>query len=124
MMASSYMVAPTWKRVLAWVIDTALVFGLLLIGWVALVLLMSKRGQTPGKAVLRIRVVTEHGEPLPPGRFVVRELVLKQLVGVATFELSTIVGAAQLIWDRRPWWDRIIGCVVVDPRPNSDVAAR
>ena len=95
------MVAPTRRRVLAWVIDAVLMFPLFVIGWVALVFALATRGQTPGKALLGLRLLTPAGEPLPARRFVVRELVLKHLAGILTFELSTTLGSVQLLWDRK-----------------------
>lgn len=118
-----YTVAPIWKRVTAWLIDLALMFALVLVGWIALTLVLAKRGQTPGKALLGLRVVMPDGEPLPSAQLITRELLLKQLVGVVTFELSTILGAGQLLWDRRPWWDRVGHWVVVLRLPNAGIHA-
>ena len=118
-----YTVAPIWKRVTAWLIDLALMFALVLVGWIALTLVLAKRGQTPGKALLGLRVVMPDGEPLPSAQLITRELLLKQLVGVVTFELSTILGAGQQLWDRRPWWDRVGHWVVVLRLPNAGIHA-
>jgi uncharacterized RDD family membrane protein YckC len=98
-------VAPPWKRFVAWVLDLVFFVVLLGVGWALTVVLLSVRGQTPGKWIVGIFVVHASGGHLSCRTFILRELVLKYVVGIATFEVSTIVGGIQILWDGRPWWD-------------------
>lgn len=99
---------------MAHLIDIALMIALFVIGWVALVIVLATRGQTPGKAVVGLRVLKADGDAASASQFLRRELLFKELIGVATFELSSILGAAQLLWDGRPWWDRVGTFAVVE----------
>jgi hypothetical protein len=58
-------------------------------------------------------VVRPDGTRLSTGWLMLRELVLKILVGPLTFEISTLIGTAQVWWSGKPWWDHVVGSVVV-----------
>jgi uncharacterized RDD family membrane protein YckC len=101
----------------------------LLIGGVALGLLasfslmLSATGRTPGKAALRLRVLTEDsGETLAPGPALLRTLILA-LAGLPTFGLGLATLASTAASDpsgrRRGWHDHVVGSVVYDDRPPA-----
>lgn len=108
--------AATWLVVLA----------PLLLGAVLVVLgatLLSRRGATPGMALLGLRVETQGGALTLPDA--VRRQAVLALAGLPTFGL----GLATLAWTaaadvsgrRRGWHDELVGTVVVDARPVPEV---
>ena len=66
-------------------------------------------GATPGKALWRLRVVTEDGGRLGAGRAALRCL------GYALASLPVKLGLLPILWDarRQGWHDRIAGTVVL-----------
>lgn len=110
---------------MAFALDVALCFLLFVVGWIVLTWVLASRGQTPGKALTRTVVTRTDGTPLGAGRLMLRE-ALKLLVGPLTFEVSTFIGGLQVWWSGVPWWDQIVGSVVlhragsVNSEPSSD----
>jgi uncharacterized RDD family membrane protein YckC len=77
-------------------------------------------GQTPGMRLMRLRVVTARGAPLPAGRALVR------LVGLVLAIIPLFAGFLPVLVDerRRALPDYLAGTVVVHvPQPASEVAA-
>ncbi len=135
-------IAGPGKRALAWSIDAAIQGALLLLasigglvvggwGWGAgasmlILFLMSwgygsafeiaLQGRTPGKALLRLRVVTDTGAPARPLQLVLRNLLrgvdaLPMLYGVGVFA----AGADRAL---RRLGDQVAGTMVVDEKPE------
>jgi len=89
--------------------------------WLVLAVVVGVSGNTPGKAMVGLRVVHHGtGTPIGVGRSVLRSVVLA-LASVPTFAL----GLATLAWtavedrgrQRRGWHDHLAHSVVVDVRP-------
>ena len=98
--------------------------GVMVVGWLVLVVVVGLSGNTPGKAMVGLRVVHHGtGTPIGFGRSLLRSLVLA-IASVPTFAL----GLATLAWtavedrgrQRRGWHDHLAHSVVVDVRPVED----
>ena len=94
----------------------------LLVGYAVWWLFALRRGQTPGKQMVGIRVVKDDGEPSGWGYTFLREFVIKGLLGGF---LSGMTGgiyfAADHLWplwdrDRQALHDKMIGTLVVQSR--------
>ena len=94
----------------------------LLVGYAVWWLFALRRGQTPGKQLVGIRVVKDDGEPSSWGYTFLREFVIKGLLGGF---LSGMTGgiyfAADHLWplwdrDRQALHDKMIGTLVVQNR--------
>jgi uncharacterized RDD family membrane protein YckC len=94
----------------------------LLVGYVIWWLFALRRGQTPGKRLVGIRVIKDNGEPSGWGYTFLREFVIKELLGGF---LSGMTGgiyfAAAHLWplwdrDRQALHDKMIGTLVVQNR--------
>ena len=94
----------------------------LLVGYVIWWLFALRRGQTPGKRLVGIRVIKDNGEPSGWGYTFLREFVIKGLLGGF---LSGMTGgiyfAAAHLWplwdrDRQALHDKMIGTLVVQNR--------
>jgi hypothetical protein len=79
-------------------------------------------GADTWQALTRIYVVRPDGTQLSTGWLMLRELVLKILVGTLTLEISMMIGTAQVWWSGKPWWDHLVGSVVV--QRSKPLAAR
>lgn len=99
----------------------AVAAGVLVLCWLVLAVVVGVSGNTPGKAMVGLRVVNHGtGTPIGVGRSLLRSLVLA-LASVPTFAL----GLATLAWtavedrghQRRGWHDHVAHSVVVDVRP-------
>jgi hypothetical protein len=110
----SYRRASPLRRASAFALDLALFFLLFAIGWLVLTWVLASRGQTPGKALTRTFVTRTDGTPLGAGWLMLREVVLKFVIGPLTFEISTMIGGLQVWWSGSPWWDRVVGSVVLE----------
>ncbi len=99
---------------MACLVDLVLFALLFAVGWILLTWVLASRGQTPGKALTRTFVTRPDGAPLGTGSLMLRELVLKMIVGPLPFELSTLAGAIQVWSNGSPWWDRVVGSVVLE----------
>lgn len=87
----------------------ALTVGLLV--WTAYYLVvLGRRGATPGHRMLGLRVVgADSGEPIGLGRAFLRQLVLGLLGPLNVIQLFTIPGSSR----RQGWHDSLVGSVVV-----------
>ncbi len=99
----------------------AVAAGVMVLCWLVLAIVVGISGNTPGKAMVGLRVVNHGtGTPIGVGRSLLRSLVLA-LASVPTFAL----GLATLAWtavedrgrQRRGWHDHLAHSVVVDVRP-------
>ena len=111
--------ASPWLRLGAKVLESFLALVTFGIGWVIWALVIVRRGQTPAKSLLGLRVIddTTH-EPVG----FVRMFFVRGLVGdfIASFALILTLGVLAFMpfWDRRnqTLWEKISGThVVVDP---------
>lgn len=77
----------------------------------------SAAGQTPGNRVMQIRVVTESGERVKPGRGIVR------FIGLVLAALPLLAGYVPILFDRRRrgFQDWLAGTVVIEA-PNMSFA--
>lgn len=99
----------------------AVAAGVMVLIWLVLAVVVGISGNTPGKAMVGLRVVHHGtGTPIGVGRSLLRSVVLA-LASVPTFAL----GLATLAWtavedrgrQRRGWHDHLAHSVVVDVRP-------
>jgi uncharacterized RDD family membrane protein YckC len=99
----------------------AVAAGVMVLLWLVLAVVVGVSGNTPGKAMVGLRVVHQGtGTPIGIGRSLLRSGVLA-LASVPTFAL----GLATLAWtavedrgrQRRGWHDHVAHSVVVDVRP-------
>ena len=118
------------RRVGAYAMDIVLFVLTLVIGYIVWWLFTLRRGQTPGKQLLGIRVIRSDGTPSDWGWTFIREFVVKQ---VAVLILNSIVGVVwiiDLLWalwdkDRQTLHDKLMKTVVVDDRTlRREVAAK
>jgi uncharacterized RDD family membrane protein YckC len=102
------------------VVGWILVVAILPFGYEALQLALW--GQTLGKRILGLRVLTETGEPLPPARAVARAAV-NNVVYLFGCGVGTLLAYLWAIWDQplhQALHDRLAGTVVVDDREYDD----
>ena len=68
------------------------------------------KGQTPGKMMLNLHVVTENGQK--PN---LKQVIMREVVGKAISALALLIGYLWIIWDpkKRGWHDHIAGTYVV-----------
>jgi uncharacterized RDD family membrane protein YckC len=99
----------------------AVAAGVMVLLWLVVAVVVGVSGNTPGKAMVGLRVVHHGtGTPIGVGRSLLRSVVLA-LASVPTFAL----GLATLAWtavedrgrQRRGWHDHLAHSVVVDVRP-------
>lgn len=69
-----------------------------------------KEGATPGKKMMKIRVIREDGQPITVVTAILREVVGKFVSGIVIF-----LGYLWVLWDKKKqaWHDMIAGTVVV-----------
>lgn len=89
---------PTWMTV------TLLVSFLFMAGYAIWWLFALKRGQTPGKQLMRVRVIKADGQPSGWGYMFLREFVIKGLVGDFLMSVTSGISlVADYLW---PLWDK------------------
>jgi uncharacterized RDD family membrane protein YckC len=106
------------RRLGALALDLLLFIVTLGIGWLVWSLIVWARGQSPAKQLLGMRVV--HADTLETvswGRMALREIVCKEIVGLAA--AITFVGIVLyfwLLWDdqNQELWDKMATTLVVD----------
>ena len=100
----------------------AVIGAVALIAWSVgyFVVFWSTTGQTPGARVMEIRVVSDDGRRLKPGRALVR------CVGVLLAALPLFAGFIRILFDarRRGFQDRLAGTLVIEAPHTSYIAAR
>ena len=109
------------RRVGAYLLDIALFFLTLIIGYIIWWLFALSRGQTPGKQLLGIRVMRTDGRPSDWGWTFIREFLIKIVaVGIldAALGIVTIIDLLWAFWDkdRQTLHDKVVKTIVVDDR--------
>ena len=107
----------------AYLLDIVLFFVTLIIGYIIWWLFSLKRGQTPGKRLVGIRVIRTDGTASDWGWTFIREFLIKfALFEIAldtvTFGLASVLDGLWAFWDRdrQALHDKIVNTVVVDDR--------
>ncbi len=103
--------------------DIALFFLTLIIGYIVWWLFALRRGQTPGKQLLGIRVIRTDGTPSTWGWTFIREFLVKVMlfevvIDSFTIGVGSIIDGLWAFWDkdRQALHDKIVNTVVVDDR--------
>ncbi|MDH2423934.1 RDD family protein [Sphaerisporangium sp. TRM90804] len=107
----------------AWPLTLALNAGFALYVWLS----HARWGQTLGKRIFRLKLVTSDGEPLTTARTGVRAALYPALTAVPYAGLATHLIDALWIFadrDRRTLHDKLTGTVVVDLNPPSSSTGR
>jgi Domain of unknown function (DUF4389)/RDD family len=113
------------KRFGEYLLEILIAFALLGVGWLIWSLIVWKRGQSPAKQVLKMRIVhLKTRRHTGWGRTALREFVYKGLI--ALLAGVTLVGYVLffwLLWDRnrQELWDKMADTIVVDD-PADDLA--
>ncbi|MCY3544784.1 MAG: RDD family protein [Chloroflexi bacterium] len=95
-----------------------------LIGYIVWWLFTLRRGQTPGKQIVGIRVIKDNGEPSGWGYTFLREFVIKflllGLVSEPTLGIARLVDYLWPLWDRakkmQTLHDKLLGTLVIRAR--------
>ena len=109
------------RRLVAHILDSVLFVALFVVGYFAWAAWSWGKGQSPGKQLMRMRVVDARtGDDVTWGRMFVREfaleIVLFSLASMLTLGLLGLIGTALIFageW-RQTGWDRMAKTVVVD----------
>ena len=118
------------RRLGGYVLDLVLFVVTLGIGWLIWLLVVGRRGQSPGKQLLNLRVVREDGSAAGLGWMLLREIVLKIILFPVLSSLETLVvpnlgglialalfalAALWCVWDknRQCLWDKVLRTGVV-----------
>jgi uncharacterized RDD family membrane protein YckC len=107
------------KRFGAYLLDGLLMVVTLFIGWLIWSIIIWDKGQTPGKSLLKMRIVSvDEYRVFRRGDMALRELVGKFLLGF--IPLYSLVSAVFVLTDERSQglWDKLAKSVVVDD-PNN-----
>jgi uncharacterized RDD family membrane protein YckC len=116
--------ATPWRRLGGYLLDAFIAFITLGIGWLIWSLFVWRRGQTPGKQLLRMYVMREDGSRAGGWYTFIREVLVEGLLvsilTTITFGIFFIVAALWCIWDRdrQCLWDKIVATFVAFS-PNS-----
>ena len=131
---SDTVLASQGRRLAGFILDSFLIVITLLIGWVIWYLFAARRGQSPAKRLLGMRVIREDGATADLGWMLIRDLavrgiafgalygllvaVLGERVGGAINSFVFVVAALWCIWDanRQCLWDKIARTRVVNAR--------
>ena len=106
------------------IIAVAVALSVVFVGYIIWWLFALRRGQTPGKQIVGIRVIRDDGSPSGWGYTFLREFVIKfLLVGFlteATFGIARLVDYLWPLWDRaekmQTLHDKLLGTIVVRNR--------
>jgi uncharacterized RDD family membrane protein YckC len=106
------------RRVAEPVVELLFLVVTLYVGWLIWELVVFRRGQTPAKQLLGMRVVSlESSRSAGWGTMFVREIVGKPLVALfAPVTLGLVL--LWFLWDdaNQELWDKMVGTIVVDDR--------
>ncbi len=111
------------RRLAGYLLESILGVITLGVGYLVWFVIVAKRGQTPGKQLLRMYVIKEDGTRAGGWYTVLRELVIKPafvLISIVTLGLLSLVGGAWCLWDRdnQCLWDKL-GSTYVAWSPNG-----
>jgi uncharacterized RDD family membrane protein YckC len=104
-----------------YILDWVLIFATLIIGWLIWSLIVYKNGQTPGKQLLKMRVVSlRTASKATWGTMFLREFIAKPVIGVLSY-ITLGIPYFWLIWDSRnqELWDKIVSTIVVDDKHDQ-----
>jgi uncharacterized RDD family membrane protein YckC len=108
------------KRLGAHLLDLLLMVVTLGIGWLVWQIIVARKGQSPAKQLLGVRVVKlRTGTNATWGTMFLREVILKPIIGVGLGWFFGIV-YFWLLWDknRQELWDKMISTIVVNDPEN------
>jgi hypothetical protein len=112
-------IASAGRRLGGSLLDALLLLVTLGIGWMVWSIVVWGQGQTPAKALLKMRCIrTDNRQAAGRGAMALREIVGKSILGSISCSLTTLVSAYFIIkgGDRQAVWDRVADVVVVDER--------
>jgi len=112
---ATYQLSSKGKRLGAALLDGLLIIVTLVIGWLIWWVLLWKKGQSPAKSILKMRVIkADTGVCVTTGEMAIRELVGKWLLGVVP--LYGLIDALFVLIDERAQalHDKIAGTLVID----------
>ena len=115
MSTAPYQLASKGKRFGAALLDALLMVVTLVIGWLIWWVILWKKGQSPAKSLLKMRVIKlDTGRCATTGEMALRELVGRILLGAVP--LYSIIAPAFVLFDEKnqALWDKIAGTVVID----------
>ncbi len=118
------------RRLGGFALDTVLSIVTLGIGWIIWYLIVARRGQSPAKQLLGMRVIREDGSAAGLGWMLLRDLVVRGIAfgalnlvltaiagtaGGAIAGLVFVVAALWCVWDanRQCLWDKVVRTRVV-----------
>ncbi len=108
------------KRLGEYLLEILLIIVTLFVGWFIWWIILLPRAQTPGKQLLKMRVVRlDAYRPATTGEMVLREVVGKFLLGFFV-PFYSFVAALFVVFDdnNQALWDKIAGTTVVDDPDN------
>jgi uncharacterized RDD family membrane protein YckC len=111
------------SRLLCALLEVVLVIVTLGIGYFIWQFFTYRTGQTPGKKLMGIRVVSlNDGKALPFWMTLLREWIVKGFIGSITFGIAYI----WILWDSRnqTLYDKVLNTVVVNDPQGLTVAAQ
>jgi RDD family/Protein of unknown function (DUF2510) len=109
------------RRFGGYLMEFLLLIITLVIGYLIWTLIVFKDGQTPGKQVLKMRVVKLRTlRKASWGTMFLREFIAKPIVEVLSW-VTFYIPYFWLLWDAKnqELWDKMVGTIVVDDRHNQ-----
>lgn len=111
------------RRLGAHALDAVLIVVTLVLGWIVWSVIVWGRGQTPGKQLLGVRVLSrETLTSARRARMFTREVPCKWIIGfVAGVTIIGFVAYFWLLWDdeRQELWDKMVDTIVVHDPENA-----
>jgi hypothetical protein len=106
------------SRLGAWIVNALLMIFTLYVGWVIWWFIVAPRGQSPGKAVVGLRVIRTDGRAAKAGYMFVRGLV-----GIVLGLVPLYLDDLWLLWDKdaQTLHDKVAGTIVVQARGSERV---
>ncbi|HEX4822057.1 MAG TPA: RDD family protein [Acidimicrobiales bacterium] len=114
--AAPYTLSTKGKRFGAMLLEGVLVIVTLVIGWLVWSIILWKKGQTPAKSILKMRVINlDQNRAANVGEMAMREIVGKWLLSVVPFWY--VINGVVLLADNDKYqclWDKIVKTTVID----------
>lgn len=140
--------ASRWSRLGAFALDYLTIWLTAGVGWLIWLAIVAPRGQSPGKSLLGLHILTTEAEQLSTGRVWLREFGWDAAIGLVSVALLLLLGAvassvgelfllwfwltflfwavslldaAWLLWDRdrQTLHDKVLGTLVVERAKQS-----